>query len=78
MSTKRLFYALDLSDDVLRDLQDLQDECRRHVSDGVRIRWTPPENMHLTLKFLGSVEADLVGELGDLMDDLVADLEPFR
>ncbi len=77
MSTKRLFYALDLSDKVLDELQDLQSEFRPHIPSGVRVRWTPRENMHLTLKFLGSTEADLVGELGDLMDELVTDLSPF-
>lgn len=77
MSTKRLFYAIDLSDPVLDELEDLQDRFREHVPGGARIRWTPRENIHLTLKFLGSMEADLVGELGDVMDDLVADLDPF-
>lgn len=77
MSTKRLFYALDLSDEVLDELQALQSDFRPHIPSSVRVRWTPRENLHLTLKFMGSTEADLVGELGNLMDELVADLSPF-
>ena len=77
MSTKRLFYAIDLSEDVLDELQDLQAQYQRQIPDKVRIRWTPRENLHLTLKFLGSMEADLIGELADLMDELAADFDPF-
>jgi 2'-5' RNA ligase len=77
MSTKRLFYALELSDEVLDELQALQSDFQPHIPEGVRVRWTPRENLHLTLKFLGSTEADLVGELGDRMDELVADLSQF-
>lgn len=78
MSTKRLFFALDLSDEALDGLGALQDSYRRNVPDGVRIRWTPRPNMHLTLKFLGSHEADLIDPFGDAMDELVADLDPFE
>lgn len=78
MSTIRLFYALDLSDETLDALQELQQACESQIPSGVRVRWTPRENLHLTLKFLGSMEEDLVEDLGELMDGLVGDLGPFR
>jgi 2'-5' RNA ligase len=59
MSVIRSFIALDFSADVLRNM----DQALRMFQDrmaGLPIRWTPVQNMHLTLKFLGDVsEANL-------------------
>ncbi len=60
----RLFIALDLPDDVKQRLAGL--------GGGVPgARWIPPENLHLTLRFIGEVEEDrlddLDGALGRLM-----------
>jgi 2'-5' RNA ligase len=77
MATKRLFFAVDLSDESLDRLVDLQESYRRNTPDGVRIRWTPRTNMHLTLKFLGSHEPDLIGEFAAVMNELTRDLEAF-
>ena len=49
----RLFIALPVTADALRALEDAQTALRRN---GVRGRFTPPENHHLTLAFLGNVE----------------------
>ena len=49
----RLFIALPVTDSINRAL-DAAQEALRHR--GVRGRFTPPENRHLTLAFLGSVE----------------------
>ena len=75
---KRLFFALDLSDDVLDHLEELQEACRADIGPGIRMRWTPRENMHLTLKFLGSTEEDLVEPLWDAMDEIAASFDPFE
>ena len=47
----RLFIALPVTEDVRRALGDTQAALRRQ---GVRGRFTPPENQHLTLAFLGN------------------------
>lgn len=78
MATERLFYALDLADEVVDRLQSLQEAFAAEVPDPVNIRWTPPENMHLTLKFLGSQEAELAEEFGVVMDELAGGLAPFE
>ena len=45
----RLFVALDLP-------EDLRDRLT-HLQQGVpAARWVPPENMHLTLRFIGEVD----------------------
>ena len=48
----RLFIALPVTEDARRALGDAQAALRRQ---GVRGRFTPPENQHLTLAFLGNV-----------------------
>ena len=48
----RLFIALPVTADVRRALEDTQTALRR---SGARGRFTPPENWHMTLIFLGSV-----------------------
>ncbi|MFH5885577.1 RNA 2',3'-cyclic phosphodiesterase [Halalkalibaculum sp. DA3122] len=45
----RLFIAIDLPDWVAARLSELQDH-------GLDIRWTTPETMHLTLRFVGDME----------------------
>ena len=55
----RLFVAIQLSDEVRSALMAMQHTLRRRC-DGVR--WTRPEQLHLTLKFLGEVlDAEVSG-----------------
>ena len=42
------------------------------------IRWAPPENIHLTLKFLGEVTDDRIRELGDALARALADVGAFE
>ena len=46
----RLFIAINLSDEMKDALRDAQNRMYR---SGVRGNYTPPENMHLTLAFIG-------------------------
>ena len=49
----RLFIAVPVTADTKRALEEMQAALRRQ---GARGRFTPPENHHLTLAFLGNVE----------------------
>src|SRR5215472_14407631 len=50
--SKRLFVAIDLSDSARQLLADLDPHIRG-------VRWTDPNQMHLTLSFFGDVPEDL-------------------
>ena len=49
----RLFIAINLNDEMKDALMDIQDTMRTY---GVRGKETPPENMHLTLAFIGEYD----------------------
>lgn len=54
----RLFIAIELPDDLKMALARLR-------ADVPGARWVPPEQLHLTLAFLGEVEEKAAGELGE-------------
>jgi 2'-5' RNA ligase len=53
----RLFVAVDISDEARARLTQAAGELRERVAAG---RWVPPENWHVTMKFLGSTWPRLV------------------
>lgn len=59
MGVIRAFIAIDLSENILRRLDQISGELKQRVPHDA-IRWVPARNIHLTLKFLGDVPtADL-------------------
>jgi 2'-5' RNA ligase len=86
---RRLFVALDLAIGVVEQLLDLQEEFHGYLADcaeiagatdptPARVRWTSPENIHLTLKFLGDTDEAIVSRLSDTLAGLVKPLFPFE
>ena len=55
----RVFCAVELPDDVRRELQTHVSRLREAVPD-VAASWSRVENVHLTLKFFGNVEVDRI------------------
>jgi 2'-5' RNA ligase len=60
----RAFIAIHLPPDVLANLERQHRSLRRALP-GDGIRWTPPGQIHLTLKFLGDVPGGALDELGE-------------
>lgn len=58
----RLFVALDLPAEVKARLAQVQSHIRSVLPSG-GASWTRPENLHLTLRFLGQVSKDRCGQL---------------
>jgi 2'-5' RNA ligase len=75
MSKKRIFIAVDLSDEVRRRASDLVERFR---SADVRVTWVAPENMHITLKFLGDQSDDQVATVCRAVLDAVRSHVPFE
>jgi len=58
----RLFVAIALPEPVRAEIIRTQQELRR-LAPGDAVRWTRPEQFHLTLRFLGNVSGDAVDGL---------------
>jgi 2'-5' RNA ligase len=55
-NTIRTFIAIELPEKIIYTISKIQEEIKSY---GLKIRWVRPENIHLTLKFLGDIkEAD--------------------
>jgi 2'-5' RNA ligase len=74
MNDLRLFTAIDLPSDIRRHLAELQRELRARK---VNLRWVPPENIHLTLVFLGDTPDSLVKPIGAAMASAMGEMAPF-
>jgi RNA 2',3'-cyclic 3'-phosphodiesterase len=55
----RLFTAIDLPAEVVRNLESLLDRLR----PAARARWSPPVNLHITTRFIGEWPAERLPEL---------------
>lgn len=58
----RLFIAVNISSETRNKISRIQSVLKKKY---VGVKWTPPENLHLTLKFLGEVDdsgKDLISE----------------
>ena len=71
--TVRVFVALDLPASAKDALRQTVAELRADLPGGVR--WVDPAGIHLTLKFLGDVDAGIVGDLLGAMGNAAGDLE---
>ena len=62
--TIRTFIALELPPAVTSLLHKVQQDLKRL---NIRARWVRPENIHLTLKFLGDINPDDIDKIGAAM-----------
>jgi 2'-5' RNA ligase len=58
----RLFVSIAVPDSVKSEIEHLQHDMRK-VVDADAVRWTPREQVHLTLRFLGNVAFEQVAAL---------------
>lgn len=71
----RAFIALDLPAGVHRALAGLQQEWQQTAAP---VSWIKPESIHLTLKFLGNIANDQVGEIQAHLRGIAITAAPFR
>ena len=76
-STVRLFIALPVPETVKAELKKLQKELRKVVPTD-QLRWVQPEQIHLTLKFLGNVPNEEMEDLVTAPREGCRGVGPFR
>ena len=76
MEQVRLFIAIELPEELKSGLSRLQAQLKaaRYTS----VKWVDPYSVHLTLKFLGNIAADRVGEITGAMEAAARGISPFR
>ena len=74
----RLFVALDMDAAVLERLADLQNTLRRQTElSGREVKWVRSDQMHLTLKFLGSVDDGAVPQVCAMVQEIANRFDAF-
>lgn len=69
----RCFVAIELTDEVRRNVGKLQESLRSLPG----VRWTRPKSVHLTVKFLGNIDDQLVPDICRALDETTASHEAF-
>ncbi len=70
----RLFWAVNLSLGIKRELTNLQTFLR---TAPVNVKWVEPQNLHLTIKFLGDVDDSRVSEITMAVNEVAAGTGSF-
>jgi len=73
----RAFIAIDLDDPSRRAAAEVA-RALREGPGGDRVRWVRPENLHVTLRFLGDIEAARVPSLARALREALAGLCRFQ
>jgi len=70
----RAFIAIELPEDIRKALAQLQDKLK---SCGADVKWVEPNNIHLTLKFLGEIDEAQLNKITSIMQNVSATVYPF-
>ena len=74
METIRTFIALEIPEDLKETLSHIQ---QKFIQKTGGTRWVKPENIHLTLKFLGPTREDKVGEVCRVLEQTARGISRF-
>jgi len=72
----RAFFCIPVPGQHSVALQHIADRLRS--ATGMRASWVPPQNYHITLRFLGDIDRDLSTDLEELCRDVGERIEAFQ
>ncbi|MFN3740033.1 MAG: RNA 2',3'-cyclic phosphodiesterase [Thermodesulfovibrionales bacterium] len=70
----RCFVAIELNEEIKRELGSLIEQLRPLAPD---LKWVRPENLHITLKFLGEVKEDKIDNIKKGLDEVTRPCKAF-
>ena len=76
MEQIRSFIAIELPGELKSGLSQLQAQLK--AAGHAPVKWVDPYSSHLTLKFLGNIAADRVGEITRVMEAAAREISPFH
>ena len=65
----RAFIAIELPAEIKKYLSGLQEKLK---ATGAEVKWVKPQNIHLTLKFLGEINQELFFKICEILDRITA------
>ena len=75
----RVFIAIDIGEEIKKALSDLQQQLQSGAD--IRkgdVKWVNPDNIHLTLKFLGEIKEEEVVKVCDIVKDVASRHKNFE
>jgi len=73
----RTFICVKISKELRDEIEEIYSHLE-NVPELENVRWTPLENLHVTLKFLGDVDSETVDLLKYSLSQSIAHLSPFE
>ena len=77
MAIKRIFVAIDISEDVRREIADHISRLKK-VYPHTMVKWEPIEKFHLTMKFFGDTDELQLARINDQVARAAASVSPFK
>ena len=74
---KRIFVAVDISDEARRKVADYI-ETLRNKFPRLRVGWDKPEKLHLTLKFIGDTDEKQLETLDMIVEKIASEISNFK
>lgn len=73
----RCFFAICLDETTRHAMTHLSKQCQAHVKHA-KLRWLPPENLHITLRFLGNTATDTLPKLIEAVTKKIKNISSFE
>lgn len=74
MEKVRSFLAIEVPEKLRPKMEELQKRLREVRAD---VNWVPPQKVHLTLKFFGSISLEKVEQAAQIIEPIASKWEPF-
>jgi 2'-5' RNA ligase len=71
----RTFIAIEMAEGIRKQLADAQERLR---AAGGSVKWVKPDQMHLTLRFLGEIEESAVDPVAEAIAAAASGVQPFE
>lgn len=71
----RCFIAIELNENIKKGLGSLMEQLMPFAPD---LKWVRPENLHITLKFLGEVKEEKIDKIKKTLDEVGRSCRPFK
>jgi len=75
MAKIRAFIACDIPEGLLKKTSDIQDKLKKLDAE---VSWTRIDGIHITLKFLGDIEQEIIERVADVIEEATTGQPPFE